>query len=603
MAPSAIYAPLIHAKTNIRLVVLSPDNEQDHIQCHLRIVDLSHSGRYEALSYEWGSPDDAKKLVFLNGQRWFVRQNLWQALNALKSRTTYQTLWIDALCINQSDKREKNHQVPLMREIYRGAHLVRVWLGVRKHSSSEAIAFLRRLASSDNGEHWLSTRSEGSLLLLCHGRYWTRIWIVQELMLAREGIVHCGKDQISLSQCTQAQVTLGTMAKSGYARATIGEILQSPAMKLLQKRQRNNKSGIFEPLNAFRLSECSLQHDKLYDLLGLARDVSMDSCVIDYDLPLYDVMVDLVLLFLELNPHTPRSIRNLCNKAYEWMGFEFKNAKEVEDMVAEVVERMNEASGGEGWESGIKESDDDEGEMERSDNGSISSQHYVYSQGRGGLDFSSRLTHEQPSIEMECDMCGVVLTSINAFKKHRRKIHNFRGLGPQSQPRRPREGSISISSTFVSSRESSPYVRNEPPSAQRGLAAGIKTECSECGKFFPSMARFKQHRRPRHLNARASPCEGAVPVPVGKAIPASTGYEKSMSVSIRFPPSYARERAGFDVLPRATIAELKRALYDMEGIPLDPQLLIYEDNVLEERRTASECGIQDESTIYLFVRD
>ena len=113
---------------------------------------------------------------------------------------------------------------------------------------------------------------------------------------------------------------------------------------------------------------------------------------------------------------------------------------------------------------------------------------------------------------------------------------------------------------------------------------------------------FKQHRRPPHRNAPASSCEGAVPVPVGNVKPASTGKERSMRVSIEFLPDHAAKDVEFLVLPSATIAHLKRALYDTEGIPLDRQLLEYKEKIVEERRTASECGIRDESKLYLKIR-
>jgi hypothetical protein len=117
MAPSGIYTTLTYAKTNIRLVVLSPGQGNETLQCHLRIVRLSRAGRYEALSYEWGSPNDNTSLIILNGQLFRVQKNLSRALKALRSERVEQTFWIDALCINQEDKTEKNHQVPLMGDI------------------------------------------------------------------------------------------------------------------------------------------------------------------------------------------------------------------------------------------------------------------------------------------------------------------------------------------------------------------------------------------------------------------------------------------------------------------------------------------------------
>jgi len=408
MAPSGIYTTLIHAKSNIRLVVLSPGQSDETIQCHLRIVRLSRAGRYEALSYEWGSPNDDTPLINLNGKPCHVQKNLSRALKALRFESVEQTFWIDALCINQEDKIEKNHQVPLMGEIYRGAHLVRVWLGKSRYGSSEAIAFLQRLAGPDYGHHQRSANPWESLLGLCCRKYWTRIWIVQELLLARQGIVHCGDDQVSLSECTRAQAVLAEMVNSRGATRTIGgaprtirKIVQSPAMKLLQKRQRNNKSGIFELLDAFRQSQCSLRHDKLYGLLGLAKDVPTGSFITDYDLELFDVMVDLVLLYLKLRPQTPRSVSFLRNKVYDWIGYQKEEVeREVERMVKVVEEKRNESC----WGSEIEESDDDGSEVERSDSGSISLHSHDPVHARGGLDFFTQLKREQPAIEMECDI-------------------------------------------------------------------------------------------------------------------------------------------------------------------------------------------------------
>jgi hypothetical protein len=218
---------------------------------------------------------------------------------------------------------------------------------------------------------------------------------VQELLLARQGIVHCGDDQAGLSECTRAQAVLAKMDNSRGATSTIGgasrtirEIVQSPAMKLLQKRQRNNKTGIFELLHAFRQSQCSIRHDKLYGLLGLAKDVPTGSFVTDYDLELFDVMVDLVLLYLKLRPEkrpkTPCSISFLCNKVYDWMGYQAEEVeREVKKMVKVVEEKRNESC----WGSEIEESDDDGSEIERSDSGSISLHSHGSAHARGGLNF------------------------------------------------------------------------------------------------------------------------------------------------------------------------------------------------------------------------
>jgi hypothetical protein len=58
--------------------------------------------------------------------------NLHDALQALRYEDTIRTLWADAIAINQSDVKEKGHQVALMGPIYRDAQRVVVWLGCPK---------------------------------------------------------------------------------------------------------------------------------------------------------------------------------------------------------------------------------------------------------------------------------------------------------------------------------------------------------------------------------------------------------------------------------------------------------------------------------------
>lgn len=82
------------------------------------------------MSYSWGDAADPK-LIQVNGRIVEVRRNLYDALQALSDEIVDDPLilWADALCINQNDNDEKSHQVGMMRDIYRGAEEVVVWLG------------------------------------------------------------------------------------------------------------------------------------------------------------------------------------------------------------------------------------------------------------------------------------------------------------------------------------------------------------------------------------------------------------------------------------------------------------------------------------------
>jgi hypothetical protein len=68
-------------------------------------------------------------MLNVNGHENPVRRNLYSAIHHLRRRSEPRVLWIDALCIHQANVKEKNHQVSMMGNIYRGTKEVIVWLG------------------------------------------------------------------------------------------------------------------------------------------------------------------------------------------------------------------------------------------------------------------------------------------------------------------------------------------------------------------------------------------------------------------------------------------------------------------------------------------
>ncbi|KAF2140508.1 uncharacterized protein K452DRAFT_200416, partial [Aplosporella prunicola CBS 121167] len=114
----------------IRTITLYPGLWDETPCCDIGLALLDQSPKYKALSYVWGS---AKVLrpISLDGREYFVTANLAYALRRLRQRHSPRpvTLWIDALCINQSDNTERSCQVSLMRDIYMGAEEAYVYIG------------------------------------------------------------------------------------------------------------------------------------------------------------------------------------------------------------------------------------------------------------------------------------------------------------------------------------------------------------------------------------------------------------------------------------------------------------------------------------------
>lgn len=130
-----------------------------------------------------------------------MRQNLWWALSDLRDARESRYIWIDALSINQYDVHERNHQVSRMGDIYSQATRVVAWLGQDDNESRCGRIFLSGLSSSLSERYclidWVCQRRRHeeqwqALNSLCSRSYWSRLWIIQEVLLASDLLIQCG---------------------------------------------------------------------------------------------------------------------------------------------------------------------------------------------------------------------------------------------------------------------------------------------------------------------------------------------------------------------------------------------------------------------------
>jgi hypothetical protein len=75
--------------------------------------------------------------VFCNSQQIYIDEHLTHGLQHIRHGSQYRALWVDALCINQSDTEERKQQVSIMDRIYSEASRTLIWLG-RSHGDETA---------------------------------------------------------------------------------------------------------------------------------------------------------------------------------------------------------------------------------------------------------------------------------------------------------------------------------------------------------------------------------------------------------------------------------------------------------------------------------
>jgi hypothetical protein len=138
--------PIPSASRSIRVlqVQAEPDNakEGDIIECALSTVDLDARPHYTALSYVWGPGATGSHQLVCNGVHLAVTENSHSALWHLRKKLGSFSIWIDAVCIDQENIREKEQQIPLMGAIYANAHEVYIWLGKSSPTTERAMAYL-----------------------------------------------------------------------------------------------------------------------------------------------------------------------------------------------------------------------------------------------------------------------------------------------------------------------------------------------------------------------------------------------------------------------------------------------------------------------------
>jgi hypothetical protein len=226
---SSIYRSLDKELSQIRLITLhASPNFDSPIECSLSHVNLDEVPEYQALSYVWGDPNVCED-IFVNGTTLPATTNLVAALRQIRYATKPLVLWADAICINQNDVNERNHQVKLMALIYKRASRVISWLGPPADDSDLAIEYIAKMAEeigkvkgyivingdyypidpSDDGTSWVNRVSEyfrardvehralSALESFLERPYWNRLWVLQEMILATELVFLCGSQRLA----------------------------------------------------------------------------------------------------------------------------------------------------------------------------------------------------------------------------------------------------------------------------------------------------------------------------------------------------------------------------------------------------------------------
>lgn len=166
---------------NIRLLRLLPHGDKSApLQCQLidyPILELEEGPHmYEALSYVWGS-SEKPHTICVNGNAMAITANLHEVLLRLRDRLIERILWIDAICIDQSNTIERGDQIRHMAEIYCKANRVIVWLGESADDSDRVLKSIRMAADEEVPRSSDDNVDRQAILAMLKRPWFRRIWV------------------------------------------------------------------------------------------------------------------------------------------------------------------------------------------------------------------------------------------------------------------------------------------------------------------------------------------------------------------------------------------------------------------------------------------
>ncbi|KAK3369291.1 heterokaryon incompatibility protein-domain-containing protein, partial [Lasiosphaeria ovina] len=323
----------------VRLVRGDNPATRIHISIETRNLLRDHPS-YTAISYVWGSPDRTHGLVVGDGSWLPTTANTYEILHEQSEWWTgnpeRHLFWIDFVCINQDDNVEKEQQVRMMRDIYSRSSDVVAYLRPRDAEEADrAVFFLNSLLSDLKAEkrgrygllgigsrHTLYNTIAGPVMgavsavtdlppspgwqalshLLGHA-HWTRVWIMQELILAPDtGLrIFYGEREVSwLDLARFATLTPDEFQFVNTDYATIGseEDMDKSRQRMERTLMRRNTAAHGLPgrderlpmdlpslLDASRAMEATDPRDRVWAIQGLLSDLTV---LPDNLLPKYD---------------------------------------------------------------------------------------------------------------------------------------------------------------------------------------------------------------------------------------------------------------------------------------------------------------------------
>jgi hypothetical protein len=338
------YTSINSSLGDIRVLGIYPGDQADDLKLSLDVVRITDDSEldFEAISYRWGSPD-GKHPALLDGLPFILTSSQDRMIRDLRHTQNIRRVWIDALCINQKDIFERNDQVQLMRKVYGYARLVAIYLNCEVDEDSAAYRKLLTFSSECKPED-LCIEDESfwrQIFGALESEYFRRVWVQQEMSLARKLAVQCRRTPMPL-KCllhflnSGRQITarrFKSNAESGF-RGTIPALVFFSSERFVSALRKADKPFSETPRDFLKLLagsaylQCTDERDRIYGLMFLAHDWQAGYIITNYSLSVSDVFRDAMvsymrhygsISFLQHAYYLYENNKNIMDKTPSWV--------------------------------------------------------------------------------------------------------------------------------------------------------------------------------------------------------------------------------------------------------------------------------------------
>lgn len=270
---------------------------RDPMHLDLEKYELDNCPEYEAVSYTWGGEesDSSNSQPVYVGPYWDVllqTRNCLEMLRFLRPTRGFRLVWIDAVCINQLNVPERSTQVASMGRIYSDCSQVVVYLGPDVAPRLPSGMYPRRRKLQDFGtdrvrinvpdgspaSQFLTTADDGTVHPALGGllqrRYFSRLWVIQELILSKRVVMRVGDvdfwtDTGTKSMPEPVKSADDEKAEEQTEEKTVDDpVSMTPWFQYLSQGVLVDKD-VIDLSNLTRNAHCADARDHLFGLAGL----------------------------------------------------------------------------------------------------------------------------------------------------------------------------------------------------------------------------------------------------------------------------------------------------------------------------------------------